>query len=54
MKDSKNETNNQNIYDLLPSDLLNDEEDNNENSNTVISQNSSEEEDNNDFLKVKY
>jgi hypothetical protein len=52
MKDSKTEmkSHNQNLYDLLPSDLLKDEEDN----NTVISSNSSEDEDNNNFLKVKY
>ena len=50
MKDSKNEMNNQNLYNLLPSDLLKDEEEN----NTVISSNSSDEQDNNDFLKVKY
>lgn len=50
MKDSKNEMNNQNLYNLLPSDLLKDEEDN----NTVISSNSSDDEDNNNFLKVKY
>jgi len=50
MKDSKNEINNQNLYNLLPSDLLQDEEEN----NTVISSNSSEEQDTNDFLKVKY
>ena len=42
--------NNQNLYNLLPSDLLKDEEEN----NTVISSNSSDEQDNNDFLKVKY
>ena len=52
MKDSKTEmkSQNQNLYDLLPSDLLKDEEDN----NTVISSNSSDDEDNNNFLKVKY